>query len=261
MYQYANMTSKRIRDSGYIQFRKSDVRYSPKMLSHYDILKIAIPHYDLIQDNLALAVKNMTKGKTIHILDMGCGTGLTSLAILKRVKNVHITAVDSEKVMVEQATDRLKNYIKQGKIRIVQAEGLQFMKKLKQESFDVFATALTLHNFKKILRKQFIKEAHRILKNKGLFVNADKYASDNVCRHRNDLQFQLACFNKFDRLHLPAIKKEWVGHYLNDMKKDRIMRINESFQELRKLGFTHPSQIFRRHMFGVVTAVKINTMQ
>ncbi|HEX9817250.1 MAG TPA: methyltransferase domain-containing protein [Candidatus Thermoplasmatota archaeon] len=57
-----------------------------------------------------------------HVLDAGCGTGLVTEELVKRVPNGHVVAVDNDPMMVEKAVPRLGRY--SGRVEALAADVL-----------------------------------------------------------------------------------------------------------------------------------------
>ncbi len=118
-------------------------------------------HHDLL--NLAVRVSRVKKGD--HVLDLGCGTGLLSLKLLKRA-DCRITAADSSADMLKLFEEKIAALDLGSRIRCVRqdAAGLRFPK----ESFDIVAATVALHHVKNKL--PMVKKIRSVLKPGGRFV-------------------------------------------------------------------------------------------
>lgn len=101
-----------------------------------------------------------------HILDVGCGTGQSSIALTKWGKRVD--AVDSSKAMLEFAKKE-KNLT----YHLSKAEKLPFPNK----TFDLIFAASSLHWFD---RRAFFKEASRVLRPGGTFLVYDSALKEGL---------------------------------------------------------------------------------
>lgn len=91
--------------------------------------------------------------KVIEVLDVGCGTGISSLALKELA--FRVTGVDPSMAMLEKAIpDKSVEYLKGA------AERLPFIK----QRFDAVAACVSFHFFNQAL---FLKEAARVLKDYG----------------------------------------------------------------------------------------------
>ena len=183
----------------------------------YDDFKLAIPHHDEFQEQVAVELsKQFTQESEPKILELGSGTGLTTMEILKSIPNGIISSVDLEDGMVQQAKEK---GIPENVEFIVQ-DVLEFLKNAQEHSFDSVVTGYTLHNFENDFRNQILKEVYRVLKSGGLFINADKFALDNEVEYRKVYDKQISMFDVYDRLGKSDLKNEWVEHYAVDDKEN-----------------------------------------
>lgn len=118
-------------------------------------------HHDLL--DLAVRVSRVKKGD--RVLDLGCGTGLLSLKLLKRA-DCRITAADSSADMLELFKAKIAALDLGSRIRCVRqdAAGLRFPK----ASFDIVAATVALHHVQKKL--PMVKKIRAVLKPGGRFV-------------------------------------------------------------------------------------------
>ncbi|MDF2379679.1 MAG: methyltransferase domain-containing protein [Candidatus Gracilibacteria bacterium] len=226
----------------------------------YELFEKACPHFEELENTLGKTLQEHFKKidiDEIKVLEIGCGPGFTSLIILEADDRTNVTAIDNEPVMLAQAKDILQRYIKNKKIELIQADALGFLKKQASYTFDVFASGFTLHNFTKKYRKEVLKEIYRVLKNGGIFVNADKYALDNKVEHTKTLDWQLAQFQKvYTKLKRSDLRQEWTTHYLEDNKAEIIMKESASKVSMEKSGFKNIKTVFRKKMEAVIFAQK-----
>jgi len=228
-------------------------RYNKDMMNSYDFLRIAIPSYDKFQEQISKLIKNnRANSKTIRILDLGCGTGLTSKVILEKNKNIFITALDLEKNMINQAKKRIKSK----NVQFVCKNAFNFLPTLKTESFDFVVSALTIHNFTRKNRNKLLKQIFRILKQGGCLINADKYSLDNSKEQDKALNYHFGVFNFFKKHKRPDLKENWIKHYKKDMDKDIIMKEKEAIKDLKEIGFKEIKITYRKHMFAVLIGKK-----
>jgi len=235
-------------------------KFKDKTGEEFDLSAIAIPHREELQEFIGKVIENEFKGKlieVIRVLEIGCGTGYTTSIILDSDSRVKVTAVDNEPKMLKQARKQLSSFIAEKRVELIEADALEFIKKQKSESYDVFASALTLHNFNRDCRERIIKEIFRVLKVEGIFINADKYALDNKLKHEKSLDWQLDQFkNKFSKINRPDLIDEWINHYLEDEKPGIIMKEADSIALMKNCRFKDINIMFRKHMEAILVAKK-----
>ena len=141
---------------------------------------------------------------------------------------------------------------------MIEKDALEFLKDHEPNSFDVFASGFTLHNFPKEFRDAVLKEIYKVLKPNWIFINADKYALDNEFEHNNSLKRQLNEFkNTYNEINRPDLIDERTSHYLEDNKPEVIMKETESVEEMKTIGYQDIVITFRKQMEAIIIAKKI----
>ena len=222
----------------------------------FDLSGIAIPHREELQNNISTVIKEEFQSKSvdeIKVLEIGCGTGYTTSIILDADNRTRIVAVDNDEEMLEKAKEVLENK----RVELIEEDALEFLKKQSSDSFDVCASAFTLHNFTSDYREKVLQEMYRVLRPGGIFVNADKYALDDESKHKEALSWQLQQFkDKFSEINRIDLIEKWTSHYVRDDQPEIIMKESESITSMSKIGFQEIKIVFRKKMEAVVKARK-----
>jgi tRNA (cmo5U34)-methyltransferase len=235
----------------------TDIRYS-KDIEEDTLFWQVVPHYSDAQNTITQVIQKEFGGRTqtdVQILEIGCGTGLTTEKILTADPRIVLTAIDNVDYIAEEAR---KRFAEQGatNLTILCADALEYLKQCAEGSFDAVVSALVLHNCTEEYRNQVFREVFRVLKKDGLFINADKYAQDDEVEHAQALKWQLEEFKKFDALGRPDLKDKWTQHYLDDEKPGILLHEKEYVDRLRALGFSGLEKVFRFQMEAVYVAKK-----
>lgn len=233
--------------------RKDLFQKENKIAQEYDLVKLAIPHHDEFQVQVGIELKKrFDKETSINILEIGSGTGITTLEILKTFPDAKIVSVDVEDFMIKQAQE--KNFPE--KVQFVVADALSFLRNSKKESFDVVVSAYTLHNIEVSIRDQILAGVYQVLKPQGVFINADKIASDDLVEHKNNLDWQIKKFSDFELHGLVQLKKEWTEHYLSD-NQDNLKIVESIFKKkLSVEGFQAIQTTYRKRLEAVIVAIR-----
>lgn len=234
-----------------------DKRFYGKAGKEYELFKLACPHYDVLQKTLAEEILKSVNDRKAEALELGCGPGYTTYEVLRKVPNIRITSVDNESTMIKKAKYVLSEFIKESKVQLIEQDALEYLKNQKKNSFDVFFSAFTLHNLKKDYREELLKELHRVLKDKGIFVNADKYANNDPSEHLDDLNWQINNFNVYDKGGRADLKEVWTKHYKEDNKEEIIMIEDEAMKQMKEIGYEGIKKVFREKMEAIIIA-KVN---
>lgn len=107
----------------------------------------------------------------MHILDLGCGTGVDDRLILRQYPHVNIVGVDPDKDAIAIAKRNSQNI----KYVIGYATNLPF----ENNRFDIVISTLVFHHLPTESKKEAMKEAYRVLKPGGLFLLTDLGKSKN----------------------------------------------------------------------------------
>jgi tRNA (cmo5U34)-methyltransferase len=235
-------------------------RYPAKVLDEYALVKLVVPHYDTIRQRVGTEIKNRyrdSKQESISVLEIGSGSGYTTLALLLADQRIKVHAVDIEPVIIAQARINLGDYIKMRRVELIEADAFTYLQSLEPESFDASISTFAIHNFNQKDRSHMLRNLHRVLKPKGVFVNGDKYANDDEQEHELELRSRLQRFRKiFENIDRPDLKEEWIKHCLVDNLPDVIMKEGKSIEELREIGFSEVEKIYRRYQEAIIVASK-----
>jgi len=232
-------------------------RFAGRLGKEYALFKRACPYYDTLQQAVGNEIKKHYKKrvqKIIRVIEIGCGTGGTTTIIIESDPRVRVIAIDNEKSMIEQARHNLAKYAEKGRLKIVEGDSLRILQETPADSCDVVASALTIHNFEKNYRLKLLLEAYRILKKGGLFVNSDKYLSDEKQKRKAIREWQ---FKQYAKLKDKRLINAWMAHDLEDEKPDRIMKEKEAIKQIAKAGFGEIKITFRKKMHATISAVKV----
>lgn len=224
--------------------------------AEYDLLRLMCPNHVLLARRLGETVAAWRTGKPLVGVEIGCGTGISTLSLLAGRDDLTLTAIDSAAKMLAQAQENLADYVAAGRVQFVESDALAALRAMPAGSVDVVASNYAIHNFLNAYRGEALAEIHRVLKPGGLFVNGDRYAMDDRAAHLADTQatvrtwFKL--FREMDRLDL---LEDWVVHFFSDESPEHVMQFGPAMAQLWALGFTVAVD-YREGVDTLVRAVK-----
>lgn len=193
----------------------------------------------------------------LQVLEIGGGTGITSLAILTAREDCHVLAVDNEPNMLGQARENLRRWTDQGRLTFLEQDALSALQRQDAASFDIVASAYTLHNFHDSYRDDVIREIFRVLRPGGLFVNGDRYALDDVDAHTRLVQQEVrGYFSALTEIRRLDLLEQWIVHLFSDESENHVMRESPALQQLRQTGFDDIALTHRQQVNALLTAVK-----
>ena len=118
--------------------------------------------------NFFVSQLRLPEDVNINVLDAGCGTGLYSLAILKRYRNAQVTAFDLDARLVARLKEKASNMGYGGRVQTFVADITSDLPHL-QKTFDLIVTAGV---FEYVPLKQAVSNLSQLLLTGGYFFNS-----------------------------------------------------------------------------------------
>jgi len=237
-----------------------DAMFSGVIGQEYDTLKLICPLATKMSQLVGAGVKEYATKQNkseYSVLELGGGTGITTLAILTADERINVLSVDNEPTMQNQAKQSLQTWVANERLTFKTQDALSVLKQTPSKSIDIVATAYTLHNFLHNYRAEVIAEIYRILKPGGFFINGDRYALDDISEHTRIVQQQVSGFFKaliaIDKLD---VLEHWIVHLISDESENHVMRETISLKQLEQVGFNQLRLSHRCAENALVSAVK-----
>jgi len=239
-----------------------DAVFSGVIGQDYEMLNLICPLATEMSRLVGLAVSDYQheSENTLFIVELGGGTGITTLSLLNTKDNVHIVSVDNEPVMQNQAKNHLQQWVDAGKLAFRSEDALTALQNLPTASIDIVASAYTLHNFLADYREAVVNEIFRILKPGGALINGDRYALDDVSEHTRLVQKEVSgYFNVLTNINRLDLLEHWIVHLFSDESENHVMRETVSLTQLRNAGFFDIKLSHRNEVNALITAIKPRT--
>ncbi len=236
--------------------------FSGVLGEQYHTLKLICPIATEMSRLVGMSVNQYCQKNSaaINVLELGGGTGITTLAMLSANQEIIITSIDNAPTMQQQAQQSLQKWSEEGRLKFVQQDALLALQAIPSESVDVIATAYTLHNFLNDYRVEILQECARILKVGGQFICGDRYGLDDISEHSQAIQVEVSRYFEIliaeKRLDL---LEEWIVHLFADEAENRVMRETVALQQLEQAGFESIQLSHRVAVNALVTAIKSST--
>ncbi|WP_432746203.1 class I SAM-dependent methyltransferase [Methylobacter sp. G7] len=193
----------------------------------------------------------------LNVVELGGGTGITTLSLLAASDNFNILSIDNEPVMQEQAKKHLHKWATNGKLVFCGDDALTALQNIATDSVDIVASAYTLHNFLDTYRKEVMQQIFRILKPGGQFINGDRYALDNVSIHMRTIQQEVSGYFKvLTQINKLDVLEHWIVHLFSDESENHVMRESVALAQLQDAGFSDINLSNRLEVNALVTATK-----
>lgn len=238
-----------------------DAMFAGVIGQEYQLLKLICPAATemsrLVGVEVGACCRDKFETQKVKVLELGGGTGITTLSILSASDCLHVLSVDNEPTMQNQAKQSLQNWVKGGRLDFCADDALTALKTVDDESVNIVASAYTLHNFEKEYRQHVIEEIYRVLKTGGRFINGDRYALDDIDQHTRNTQQEVAGYFKvLTEIQRLDLLEHWVIHILSDESENHVMRESVALGQLSDAGFQQIQLKARNNVNALVTAVK-----
>ena len=235
-------------------FRNTDEILFDNEAKTYDLIESMFP---IMKELYVLASQQLAQhvqvGTPRSVLDIGAGTGQNALPLLQKNPDIHLTLVDINAAMLDQAKDALQEY--KTRTTFIVADALDYVKNT-GDRFSTVTSAYTIHNWPPEDRRRFFDLLPTCLLPNALFIGVDKYTAPDEYQHQTDLGWKLEMFKEFDKIGRCDLRKEWETHYLADDK----IRFSEYEQTnlLHEAGFSNVTWNARRRLDALVVATSFN---
>jgi len=237
----------------------ADAMFSGLIGQEYELLKLICPYATELSRLVGVETAKYCNDDSalFSVVELGGGTGITTLAILSAHDRVHVQSIDNEPTMQDQAKRSLQEWVANGRLTFCHNDALSALKALGDESINVIASAYTLHNFEAGYRKCIIEECFRVLKWGGRFINGDRYALDDVDQQTRNTQQEVADYFKvLTEVNRLDLLEHWIIHLFSDESENHIMRESIALKQLGEAGFQQIQLDRRQAINALVTAVK-----
>jgi len=231
--------------------------FTGRIGEEYDFLGVMCPNVVVLTQKLGSTVAAWRPGNTLQALEIGCGTGLSTLSLLSQREDLHLRAFDASSAMLKQARANLAEYVDDGRVEFIESDALAFLQQQPDASVDVVASNYAIHNFLNDYRDKVFAEILRVLKPGGMFANGDRFAIDDSAQHLASTQADIRhWFRAFGELKRYDLLEDWVVHLFSDESPDHIMYAPTIISTLRSLGFTDVHSLYREGVDMLMTAIK-----
>jgi ubiquinone/menaquinone biosynthesis C-methylase UbiE len=142
----------------------------------YDTYQYSVvPHYQDMLDLVANACERYLKPNA-RIIDLGCGTGNASLAVLGKL-SAKIFLIDGSSEMMEIARSKIDKAAKEG-YRVADISRECWDDNLAREEYDAIISTLVLEHLPFDRYRSVIKECFRLLRPGGWLIAVEGYAEE-----------------------------------------------------------------------------------
>lgn len=222
-----------------------DLNYDHYETEKYDTeIRKSIPGYENLHREIEKIIGNLNLDSIKSIADLGCGTGITSQKIVKKMPHAKLTLVDFSKTMLEGAKHRLKNY------NIFTFLGdyatLNF-----GTDFDIIVSVIGIHHQNNEGKKALFKKIFEKLKPTGIFIFGDLVTYKDKYKAALNEAYHYAYLVKNNKNEQSLA--EWAHHhkFLNDLAP-----LEDQINWLKEIGFSSVELKYEKYNTALILAKK-----
>jgi ubiquinone/menaquinone biosynthesis C-methylase UbiE len=222
----------------------------------YILIDKVYGNYIAFEEKIKPIIANYDLNSRLNILEIGCGTGISTKIIASSRDEIILTSIDIDKDAIDFAKHSLSGY---PTISFIQSDALQFVKEQQNNYFNLVVSAYTIHNLTNEYRQSLYQNIYRILKKEGLFINADKFVSTDKDEQIEGLKYRINTYiDALMRIGKIDLLKEWVTHYIDDQSPEKLLLYDNTIEVLEAIGFRNNKYIFKspKEMLGILTSLK-----
>ncbi|MFZ1626780.1 MAG: class I SAM-dependent methyltransferase [Candidatus Moraniibacteriota bacterium] len=190
-------------------------------------------HHRLVMKIFRTELRNI-KGWVVHTLEVGCGTGYTSLRILAADTRMELWAIDSSIEMVKVTRDALSRPPRHRHWYHVEQRDILDFNLGPVPEFPIVVSVFILHNIKPEMRGIAIRNMAAALQPGGLLIIGDKIAHDDVEEHEQVMKRFWAMEAKLKDFGPAGRYDYWHQHNTEDEQMK--MTETELARHLRQAG-------------------------
>ncbi len=215
-----------------------------KQASDYEALMTRLVPQYLEQHKIISDLLPSDKSKNYRVLDLGCGNGVLSEIVLKKLPNSHIVGFDITNEMLDAYEQKISKYTKS--YELIQGD---YKVNSIGESYDIILTGMTLHHLNWDDRKLFYQNLFNSANQNAIYISNDIIIDEDT----NVREHQYLLWKQFmqDQGEDPEF---W---YEKHIEKDFPIILSNHFNWLKEAGFQQSACYWRMYNFAITRAVKL----
>ena len=223
-----------------------------------DVIKKRVPLYNEIQ-TLMVSLLPFSKKEYLRVLDLGCGTGGTSVTLLKEFPLARVTGIDSSSDMLAIAAARVKQTtwridficrdIKE--VGAYSTTPVQGSGGSDEGGFDAIISAFSLHYLNEDEKRALFSKCYSALKPGGMLIDAEAVISPSAKVY----QLYMEKWKEFQRSN--GFSDEEIGaHMLKFVRDVKPLTVDRQVCLMSQAGFTDVECYFKYMNWAVFGGYK-----
>ncbi len=215
-----------------------------KQASDYEALMTRlVPQYSE-QHKIISDLLPSDKSKNYRVLDLGCGNGVLSEIVLKKLPNSHIVGFDITNEMLGAYEQKISKYTKN--YELIQGD---YKIDSIGKSYDIILTGMTLHHLNWDDRKLFYQKLFNSANQNAIYVSNDIIIDED----KDVREHQYLLWKQF----MKEQGEDPEFWYEKHIQKDFPIILSNHFNWLKEAGFQQSACYWRMYNFAITRAVKL----
>lgn len=207
------------------------------------IILTLIPGYPEMVEALVSALP-FASDAPVRAIDLGCGTGTVSQAVLNAFPNAHVTCLDLAENMIAMAKSKLAH---DSRTRFIVGDFTTF-----DGEYDAVISSLALHHLAiDEDKKRFYHRVYDQLCPGGVFYNADVVLASSDFLQATYMRQWRAFMRR--SISDEEIDGKWIPKY---QAEDRPAKLLDQLAWLNEIGFADVDVLWKRYNFAVYGGAK-----
>jgi len=204
-------------------------RFKAEEAGRYDdVIRKRVPLYNEIQ-TLMVSLLPFSKKEYPRVLDLGCGTGGTSVALLKEFPLARVTGIDSSSDMLAVAAARVKQTT--WRIDFI-CQDMNHPLPPAESGFDAIISAFSLHYLNEQEKKDIFRRCRDVLKPGGMLIDAEAVMSPSATVY----QLYMEKWKDFQRSN--GFSEDEIGaHMLKFIRGVKPLTVERQVEMMKNTGF------------------------
>lgn len=173
------------------------------------------------------------------ILDLGAGTGLFSGMVLQKYPDAQLMLMDVSDQMLEGARQRFRH---NDRIRYIVGDYSDYTF---SQSYDIVISSLSIHHLSHPAKRQLFSAVYRMLRQGGIFVNADQVEGNTPQTNQYYRQRWLTS------IHDSGLPKEAIDASIERRKLDINAKAGDQIAWMEQAGFDAVDCMYKHLDFAV----------
>lgn len=213
------------------------------VIDNYDLCtECVVPKNGEVHDTV-VALLPFSRDDEFKVVDLGTGTGMLALKVLRAFPNSRVVGVDFSRKMLDKAAENLHGF--KDRTEFIQDS----FENVELPHCDAVVSTTAIHNVEDEIKKALFKKIAGALGDGGRFVNGDFIRLENPALQRRADDYLALMRQRLSGNELRA----WTKHAVEE---DKPVALKQQFEWLKQAGFSEAESVWKHYNLSVYSAKK-----